>query len=110
YIGVDSTGTSTTTGNSNSGIYIDGGNNNLIGGTVHDTVNRLEQGNIIANSGASGLVVVTDNGPAVGNTFEGNRIFNNGLLGIELGSNLGLVVINDSQGHADTSANRFQNY
>jgi hypothetical protein len=108
WIGVNATGV-TAAGNANSGIYIDGGNNNKIGGTVHDSTKKLEEGNIIANSGASGMVVVTDNGPAAGNTIEGNRIFNSGQLGIELGSNLGLVHFNDLM-DPDTGANNVQNF
>src|SRR5262249_22073828 len=83
WIGLTTDGT-TARANGNSGIYIDGGSHNLIGGTVHDSKNKLEEGNIIANSGKSGVVVVIDNGPASGNTIEGNPIFNSGLLGIEL--------------------------
>src|SRR5262249_44071974 len=78
-------------GNGLAGVYIDGGSNNTIGGTVHDTKNKLEDGNVIAWSGAnggfgaaSGVAIVTDTGPATGNAIRGNDIFGSTGLGIDL--------------------------
>ncbi len=108
YIGVGFNGTGNF-GNGNAGIYIDGGTNNLIGGTVHDVKLKLEQGNIIANSGTNGVSVVTDNGAAFGNTIRGNSIFGNGLLAIDLNGNIGLVDDNDPL-DTDGGANNSVNY
>jgi CSLREA domain-containing protein len=57
-------------------VFNDGSLNNIIGGT------GAGQANIIAFNTQSGIVVVGNS--TRGNTFSGNSIFQNGLLGIDL--------------------------
>ena len=108
FIGTDKNGLGNF-GNDNAGIYIDGGNNNLIGGTVHDVNAKLEEGNVIGNSGFSGVAIVEDNGPAAGNRILGNSLFGHGKLAIDLNGNIGLVDDNDA-GDGDAGANGTQNF
>jgi hypothetical protein len=105
FIGTGIDGT-TAIGNGDTGIIIDASNNNLIGGTVHDTANLLEEGNVIGNNGVNGVAVVS----GTGNRILGNSIFGNSRLGIELGNtNTGTVTPNDKL-DPDGGANRLQNY
>jgi hypothetical protein len=116
-IGTDQTG-KVAFGNGVAGIYVDSGSDNLIGGPNHNVSTNIDEGNIVANttgaiSGGSGVVIVQDSAlnvatQGVRNTIEGNSIFNNAQLGIELGSNNGTVVDNDSAGHI--GPNHFTNF
>ena len=63
------------------GVRIYGATNNTIGGTATGA------GNIIANGEHGILVQGAAEGPATGNTIEGNSIFNNTLFGIRLLAN-----------------------
>ena len=99
-IGTDITGTGALP-NSNHGIQVDGNasTNIVIGGSGPG------EGNTIAFSGNEGIVLSADAG--VGNAIQGNRIFANGDLGIDLlpvGPNP-----NDPQ-DVDGSPNNLQNY
>ena len=111
YIGTDVTGTANfgngqTTGES--GVVISFGNNNTIGGAG--------VGNIIANSGCfcfgnnfgSGVKIFS----GTGNRIEGNSIYNNAQIGIDLSGgteNVFTVTANDNC-DADTGPNNLQNY
>ncbi|MDX2214476.1 MAG: DUF4347 domain-containing protein [Oculatellaceae cyanobacterium bins.114] len=98
YIGTNAAGTGAIA-NGNNGILIDSGSsNNLIGGTV------AGQSNIIANNTQDGVAIA---GTGTGNQIQGNSIFNNGQLGIDLGNNG--VTANDV-GDGDTGANGLQNF
>ncbi|HVS80930.1 MAG TPA: DUF4394 domain-containing protein, partial [Pyrinomonadaceae bacterium] len=94
---------------------------NLIGGTVAGA------GNLVEFNGTGGIAVfgnpVSASGqPNIGNTIEGNSIFQNGrnnstvLLGIDLTNQFKFptddgVTPNDSQGHgAQNDPNNFQNF
>jgi titin len=95
-------------GNASSGVFVTGGGaNNTIGGT------RAGTGNIIANSGADGVLIGSDpnngfNTPAgTGNAVLRNSIFANAQLGIDLGPHDG-ITLNDSAGH--NGPNNFQNF
>jgi titin len=95
-------------GNGASGVFVTGGGaNNTIGGT------KAGAGNIIANSGADGVLIGSDpnagfNTPAgTGNAVLHNSIFNNAQLGIDLGAHDG-VTQNDAAGH--NGPNNFQNF
>ncbi|MCC7339361.1 MAG: DUF4347 domain-containing protein, partial [Pirellulaceae bacterium] len=78
YIGTDVSGT-TNIGNSANGIWIkDNAANNTIGGT------QLADRNVIAGNGANGILV--SGSQALGNRLVGNRITENGGLGIALNS------------------------
>ena len=65
------------------GVRIDGGSNNLIGGT------ESGQGNIIAYNGGNGIAVRKHEGfpTPLGNGIMGNSIYGNVKLGIDLGEN-----------------------
>jgi parallel beta-helix repeat protein len=79
------------------GIYIAGGNNNLIGGAV------AGQENIIAFNNSRGVLVEL----GTGNTVGANSIYSNGTLGIDVGSPG--ITPNDTD-DPDTGANRLQNF
>jgi hypothetical protein len=67
FVGTNPTGTAAEP-NQNDGIRIDGGKNNIIGGTTPDTRN-VSSGNQI-----DGIHIVVNAGPATGNTIEGNFV------------------------------------
>ena len=96
-IGTDITGT-LNLGNTQAGIDIEGGTNNLIGGTAANA------GNSIAFNGGRGVEVSAG---VTQSSFLGNALFGNALLGIDL--NVDGVTANDA-GDGDTGANNLQNY
>jgi titin len=107
YIGTQKDGVHAL-GNGASGVFVtSGGANNTIGGT------GASAANIIANSGADGVLIGSDptnsfNTPAgAGNAVLHNSIFGNVQLGIDLGPHDG-VTSNDSAGHS--GPNNFQNF
>ena len=97
FIGTDATGTAGI-GNGMDGVKVDVGINNIIGGTAAGA------GNIIAFN-AKG-VVITNNG-ATGNTIEGNSIFSNTVLGIDLNDD-GVTL--NAAGGPHVGPNNLQNY
>ena len=99
FIGTDVTGT-LNLGNGTAGILNrTGANQNAIGGTTTGA------GNWIAFNGGEGIGL----GPASGSSIvmQGNIIFANGRLGIDLGNN---GVTPNDPGDADTGINNFQNF
>jgi hypothetical protein len=84
--------------NGGDGILIRGDNNRI--GTPYFP-------NAIAHNGGHGVAVISKQGDATGNLFDGNEIWDNGGLGIALGGNS--VPANDP-GDADTGDNLLQNY
>ena len=78
YIGTDVSGTSAIA-NYYAGVIFRSTNNNTVGGTA------AGQANLIANNTLAGVYVSISSGAATGNRISGNRIFNNGGLGIDLG-------------------------
>ncbi len=112
YIGVDATGAGALgngvgTGGLGSGISITGASNTTIGGIFFDVA-----GNVIANNGVNG-VRVAPRDTFVGaqlplnNAIQGNSIYSNGVLGIDL--DVAGVSVNDP-GDGDTGANNLQNF
>lgn len=97
-IGTDAGGTQNL-GNGNNGIFICGQAKFTIGGSAG--------GNTIAFNHDNGILVGAACTAPDGITIEGNFIFSNGLLGIDL-ANDG-VSANDA-GDADVGANNLQNY
>ncbi|WP_283432102.1 dockerin type I domain-containing protein [Neorhodopirellula lusitana] len=97
YIGTDSTGMGDV-GNRLSGVVVQSGANNTIGGTA------VGAGNRIANNGADGISIL--NNQAFNNAITRNSIESNVGLGIDLGSN---GAASNDAGDADTGANRLQN-
>jgi parallel beta-helix repeat protein len=91
-IGTDATGTQPEP----NGFGVLAASNDQIGGTPSG------EGNIIASSLSSGVWVI---GTHV--QIEGNSIYSNSGLGIDLGGS-GTPVLNDSQGH--TGPNNFQDF
>jgi hypothetical protein len=82
YIGVGSDGT-TPMGNQGNGIEVVGGAFPDAGGTMGQNViggTAAGEGNVIANNGGGGVVV-----DQTGATIEGNSIYGNGHLGVDLG-------------------------
>ena len=104
YIGTDFTGT-LDVGNVRDGIDLnentgDGATGNLIGGTDPNAANLI--------SGNDMYGIEVRDAPTISNTILGNRIYNNGLIGIQLGAD-GVVTLNDA-GDADADANNLQNF
>jgi hypothetical protein len=100
FIGTDKSGNYAIP-NTNSGIIISAGENNIIGGT-----NAGEE-NVIAYNIKKGIFVSGSGGSTIGNAIRRNSIFLNTEMGIDLGAQG--VRINDSC-DADTGANNLQNY
>ena len=99
YIGVGADGT-TVLGNLGHGVFLDFNvDNNTIGGTAAGA------GNVIANSQWKGVYVIDS--AASGNSILGNRIYDNGGIGIDLGSS---GVTDNDAGDGDTGANDLQNF
>ena len=78
----------------------DGATGNLIGGTDPNAAN------LIAGNGMYGIEV--RDAPTINNTILGNRIYNNGLIGIQLTTDGG-VTLNDA-GDIDADSNNQQNF
>jgi hypothetical protein len=64
YIGTDASGTASGKGNGNNGVFVDGPDNNVIGGSA------AGEGNVISGNGNSGVRL----GFTEGTTLQGNRI------------------------------------
>lgn len=64
YIGTDASGTASGKGNGNNGVFVNGPDNNVIGGSA------LGDGNVISGNGNSGVRL----GFTEGTTLQGNRI------------------------------------
>jgi len=104
YIGTDVTGT-LALGNTRDGIDLNengliGSVGNLIGGT------NLNAANLITNNAIFGIEV--RGAPTIDNSILGNRIYNNALIGIQLGAD-GVVTPNDT-GDGDTGSNDLLNF
>jgi parallel beta-helix repeat protein len=100
FIGVDNSA-AIPLPNNLSGIRISAGLNNKIGG-----VNSGE-GNIIAYNNEAGVLVSGSFAAATGNSIIRNSIFQNGGLGIDLGTS-GITANDNCDG--DTGANNLQNF
>lgn len=91
-------------GNTLDGIRVTGGaKNNVIGGTV------AAKGNVIAFNRGAGILITAK---ATGNRIQGNRIFENEKLGIDLSASdtsFDGVTANDLN-DPDVGANQLQNY
>ncbi len=94
WIGTDATG-EVALGNGESGVDIDGGDQNRIGDTI-------QHGNTIAHNGHDG-VTVRD---GTGNSIRVNSIHSNALLGIDLGAD-GPTANDGNDG--DSGPNQLQN-
>ena len=103
-IGADVTGTKAM-GNTFDGINISG-TGNVIGGTTAGTANIIAFNGTGGNAG-DGVHVPNTTPDSVNNAIEGNSIFSNSQLGIDLGSDG--VTANDT-GDADTGPNNLQNF
>lgn len=90
----------TPAGNGRHGIFLRGSRTVLIGGEAEQATN------FIAHNGGSGIALEGAFAGSVGNTFQRNAIYNNTLLGIDLGNDG--VTPNDA-GDADTGANDLLN-
>jgi hypothetical protein len=97
YIGRSATGT-LAIGNNGDGIMVSGADNNTIGGTI------ASAGNTIANNPGNGVTV---DATSTGDLIEGNSIFSNGGLGIDLSDNG--VTLNDA-GDGDSGGNDQKNF
>ncbi|MBD2461131.1 DUF4347 domain-containing protein [Oscillatoria sp. FACHB-1407] len=97
FIGVGANGTANIGNTSNGVDFFNDGGSQIIGGIAAGA------GNIIANNGNDGVVVLASSN----NQIRGNSIFNNGQEGIDLGSDG--VTFNDG-GDGDSGANNLQNF
>ena len=84
-------------GNALEGIQVNNASNTTIGGSA------AEQANLISRNGRNGVSVIA----GTHNLIEGNRIFGNTALGIDLGNDG--VTANDT-GDGDTGPNNLQNF
>jgi parallel beta-helix repeat protein len=84
-------------GNTGAGIHITDAHGNTIGGTI------AGEGNIIAHNNFMGIHITRGDG----NRINGNSIFSNSLLGIDIGEQY--VFPNDT-GDPDIAGNRRQNF
>ncbi len=100
FIGTDVTGTQVS-GNALNGIYLEESILNFIGGS------NPGDGNIIANNGQNGIIFFEDVLPNNKNEILANSIFDNALLGIDLGDDG--ITPNDFQ-DGDTGCNDLQNF
>jgi CSLREA domain-containing protein len=98
-IGTDASGT-TPLGNAGDGVVLNGVSGSRIGGIAPG------EGNVIANSGGAGVLVVDTD--ATANAILGNSIHDNGSLGIDLGGG-GFIAENDYL-DGDSGPNGLQNY
>jgi CSLREA domain-containing protein len=99
-VGADPSGTRML-GNGGTGIRVEDGSNNKIGGAGSGA------GNVVAFNGGVGVTVAVQNGNATGNTVSTNRIFANSLLGIDLGPD---GVTQNDGGDDDGGPNNRQNF
>jgi len=104
FIGTDISGTQFL-GNSDDGVFVIDSINNTIGGLV--ATDGTPPGNLIAGNGGRGVGVVFGAFGVTGLAIEGNSIFSNGGLGIDL--NRDGVTPNDL-GDPDTGPNNLQNF
>jgi hypothetical protein len=103
YIGTDSAGTGAL-GNSQGGLVITNNATNNTVGSIIDTA----AGNIVAFNSGRGIGVLMNSQT---NPVNRNRVFSNGLLGIELGDAEGNEAPNlNDLGDNDTGSNGLQNY
>ncbi|MBY0525236.1 MAG: DUF11 domain-containing protein [Gemmataceae bacterium] len=103
YIGTAIDGTSAIA--NADGVYIESSSDNIIGEDPNDITGSA--GNTIAHNKGTGAVVTESFGPATGNAILGNSIFENDLLGIDLGNDD--VTANDTD-DGDVGPNEFQNF
>jgi hypothetical protein len=94
---VQSLNIGTNAGNGGDGVRIENSSNNTIGGVIY------KQRNKIFNNGGAGINILS----GTGNAVQGNGIYNNGALGIDLNGDG--VTANDAQ-DPDGGANGTQNY
>lgn len=90
-------------------VFFDGASGNIVGLATDGS----GAGNTIAFNGFTGVYVGSDNPDAsVGNTIRGNRIFENGYLGINLvgGSEDFAGVTSNDADDSDAGANNLQNF
>lgn len=98
-IGTDSTGTATNLGNSGVGLSLNV-NGAVVGGL------GAGEANIIAFNGQQGVTV----GFGTNSAIRANRIFSNGLLGIDLFGTTGVNSNDLAAADSDTGANNLQNF
>jgi uncharacterized repeat protein (TIGR01451 family) len=98
FIGTNAAGT-TDLGNGQSGVFIEGASNNLVGGLTAGA------GNVIAFNSGKGIAAIVSS--AVGNAILSNSIHDNGGLGVDLNDDG--VTANDAN-DADAGPNNLQNF
>ncbi|AIE75095.1 MULTISPECIES: S-layer family protein [unclassified Synechocystis] len=102
YIGTNASGTGAI-GNSNAGIRLESGTANNLIGTDGNNVNDLAEGNVIS-SNSVGISIASDT--TTGNKIQGNSLFGNTALGIDLGAD-GITA--NELGDGDPGPNGLQN-
>jgi titin len=104
YIGTDPTGTINLGNVADPGVRINNSSNNLIGGVIAGA------GNVIAFNAFGGVSIQNFGGPATGNAVEGNAIYGNVGLGIDLTPNGSNVVIPNTPCGPHAGSNNLQNF
>jgi hypothetical protein len=104
-VGTNAAGTSGI-GNAGAGVLIENGSaGNVIGGLNAPTDGCYGPCNVIAFNGGDGVTLAVTAGS--GNVIEGNSIYRNGGLGIDLG---GDGFTDNDEGDVDTGPNALQNW
>ncbi len=109
FIGTDE-GVDKSLGNARTGVLIVDASNNTIGGTALGAANTIDNNGRSGLAQAGGIVVSFDSSftPSTGDRLDGNNVYDNAPLGIDLGGT-GVPLVNTPRG-PHTGPDDLQNY